>query len=166
MTPVLQLTLSFYTCISCWTVVTCDWLLHNPQSFFNINDMYSHKELKPVSSSNESRELIKVSNLYSNKQKLIEKCLRWSNLDKQRTFCEIRCFQTNAVNVHWLLLTDNRNTSVSYFTKLNGIWGAFNQLEMQSAGKNSHAYGTYWPSFQSPFSENIGVFCIVTGINE
>ena len=24
--------------------------------------------------------------------------------------------------------------------------------------RNSHAYGTYWPSFQSPFLENMGVF--------
>ena len=23
--------------------------------------------------------------------------------------------------------------------------------------RNSHAYGTYWPSFQSPFVENMGV---------
>ena len=23
--------------------------------------------------------------------------------------------------------------------------------------RNSHAYGTYWPSFQSPFLENMGV---------
>ena len=23
--------------------------------------------------------------------------------------------------------------------------------------RNSHAYGTYWPSFQSPFVENVGV---------
>ena len=23
--------------------------------------------------------------------------------------------------------------------------------------RNSHVYGTYWPSFQSPFVENVGV---------
>ena len=32
----------------------------------------------------------------------------------------------------------------------------FNAVAALFVVRNSHAYGTYWPSFQSPFLENIG----------